>query len=53
LTVVLVRDLREHRVPASADEPAGSGTGVLAGSVLALIRDLARSFVRAASIPGP
>ena len=35
LTLALVRDLREHRVPASAEELAGFGTDVLAGFVLA------------------
>jgi integrase len=35
LTLALVRDLREHRVPASAEELAGFETDVLAGFVLA------------------
>ena len=35
MTLALVRDLREHRVPASAEELAGFETDVLAGFVLA------------------
>ena len=35
MALALVRDLREHRVPASAEELAGFETDVLAGFVLA------------------
>jgi hypothetical protein len=37
LALALVRDLREHRVPASAEELADFETGVLAGFVLARV----------------
>jgi hypothetical protein len=42
-----VRELRSHRVPASAGEPAGTGGPAMV--VLVLIWDLARWFVRAAA----
>ena len=38
--MALVRDLREHRAPASAEEVAGFETDVLAGFVLGLDRIL-------------
>jgi hypothetical protein len=40
LALALVRDLREHRAPASAEEVAGFETDVLAGFVLGLDRIL-------------
>jgi len=42
-----VRELRSHRVPAGAGEPAGTGGPAMV--VLVLIGDLARWFVRAAA----
>jgi len=42
LALALVRDLREHRVPASAEELVGFETDVLAGFVLARARRAGR-----------
>jgi integrase/recombinase XerD len=50
LTLALVRDLREHRVPASAEELAGFGTDVLAGFVLARA-SAGLATARSATIP--
>jgi hypothetical protein len=43
LALALVRDLREHRAPSSAEELAGFETDVLAGFVLGLDRILDRA----------
>jgi hypothetical protein len=49
LALALVRDMREQRVPASAEEFAGFETDVLAGFVLARPRRAADSTIRNAT----